>query len=501
MNFNRTSAALASVIALITIGIGVFFFSNGSGSTAPAAPSTEQAITVKAKDTNGAALNGVAVQVNGTGNTKVASGTITTGGQLSLSFDPKPGTYVVTATEPAGYRARDDKDGGASNNAGLTCSNVYLCIYLTATETQDASGTKSIVVTLAHVRPEQVSELDDLWFEMTPPGAAEEETVVEVDESDESLIGEPGRDVLVGSGANDDLLGEPVDEDEANDEATTDEPVDEVALDEVIAVGLRQVCINTQHQEVVDQNSASGIWVKGNVDGVDDGWIFVEGPTINNGNPVQIPVSNGVFDAPLGINSYGDHAVELFEVQSTDPSTTPTDLIPTLNMGPGTIFPVDSNEGPLFDTECFDFDPPAATDVEQETAPEPTADEQAAQALTEAQAEVEMFLNGFVEDHTTTDTAGLLDTLHPAIPLAFGEDTCSEYVERTAGSITGVTVLSVELPQSIDMDTTNGPITFTDTTPFVAEFSLIDGTTMRSDANLAQHDGESHWLTRCGVGG
>ena len=30
---------------------------------------------------------------------------------------------------------------------------------------------------------------------------------------------------------------------------------------------------------------------------------------------------------------------------------------------------------------------------------------------------------------------------------------------------------------------------------------LVDGTTLVNDANLAQHDGVSHWLTRCGVDG
>lgn len=266
--------------------------------------------------------------------------------------------------------------------------------------------------------------------------------------------------------------------------------------------GLAQVCVNTQHQPIVEQGAASGIWVRGEVYGLEGGWIYVEGPTLNNGNPVQIDVNGGRFEGPLGINSYGDHEVTRFELQSSDPTVPPVNLLPTLNEGPGTVFPVDSNEGPIFDDECFGFDP-AAADTAAPAQPSDNGDTGAdrAQELNEARTEVEAFLEGFVEDHTTGDTAGLLDTLHPAVPLAFGEAECSEYVTGTTGSITGATLLGVELPRSIDMDTPNGPITFPEATPFSVEFQLLDGTTVVNDANLAAHDGAAHWLTRCGVGG
>lgn len=500
MNTNRKFAALATLTTLITIGAGVFVFSNSSsGSTAPADPATAQEVTIKAHDTTQAPLSGVAVQVKDAKNIKVAGGTTRTNGEISLSFNPDPGTYIVTAIEPTGYRAQNDKDGKVSQTVGPSCQSVYLCIYLTATEVQDNAGVKTVELSLTHVRHDQIGELDDLWFEMEAPAAAEEETSF-IDPADDetfigeagndSLITEPGSDVLIGSGDNDDLLRDSVDE--------TDERVNQDILDEVIVTGLSKLCLSVEHGRI-----SSDVLVSGEVDGVDDGTIFVQGPTINNGDPVQIPISDGVFDGPLGINQYGDHVVDLFEVQGSDTSVAPINLIPTINTGPGTIFPVDSNEGPIFDNECFDFDaaPIDATDLVPTAVPEQTADEQVAEALTEARAKVQAFVDGFVEDHINADVAGLIDTLHPAVPVAFGEATCSEYVTRTTGSITGATVFTVEAPQSVDMDTPNGPITFPEAIPFTVEFSLGDGTTLVNDAHLAQHDGESHWLTRCGVGG
>lgn len=498
MNTNRTYVALAAVITAITLGVGAFLLVGSSGATAPAAPSTEQSITVKARDTNAVALNGVVVQVTGPGNTKVTSGTITTGGQISLSFDPEPGTYVVTATEPTGYHARDDKDGGASDVNGLPCSNVYLCIYLTATEMQDTTGTKSIVVTLAHVRPEQVDELDDLWFEMSPPGAAEEEISFIDPADDDILIGEPVNDELDDAGSDQDDNQATPDED---DDVLIDDQNDEVAS---VQPGLGQFCVNVVHQAVAEQDALSGIWVRGQVYGLDSGWIFVEGPTINNGAPLQIEIEDSRFDTPLGINQFGDHQLDQFELQSNDPTIAPVDLLPTLNEGPGAIFPVDSNEGPVFDNECFDFDAPEVGDPngsQPADVPQPTDEEQAEQTLADATAEVDTFLAGFVANHVAGNSSGLLDTLHPAIPLAFGDDTCTEYVTRTTGSITGANVLTVDQPTTIEMDTPNGAISFPEAIPFTVEFTLGDGTTVVNDANLADFEGESQWLTRCGFDG
>lgn len=482
MKFNRTTAAATALIAVIALVIGFFAIAAGGDGAAgdplaPAEPTTEQALTVSARDTSKQAIGGVAVRLLDANGTKVTSGTTTASGEVTLTFTPKAGTYVVVADEPTGYRARDDKDGGATQVGGPPCDNVYLCIYLTVTEVRQADGTTSSTVELTHVTSDQRSDLDDLWFEMTPPGAAaDDETSLVVDEpSDEILVGDPVDETTV---------------DETTDEETTDE---EVATDEGTGdggeaagpPGLRQACIDVRHAEIAEQNAASGIWVRGEIYGLAGGWIFIEGPTINDGDPIQVPVEGGIFEAPLGINAYGDHEITRFDLQATE-SAEPTNLLPTLSDGPGTVFPVGPNEGPVFDNECFDFAPPEESDD--------ATDPQAA-----AETVVDEFLVGFVEDHAAGDVDHLLATLHPAVPLAFGESACSEYVTRTAGSITGADTVSVGLPVALDLDTPNGAVTFPEAIPFTVEFTLTDGSTVMNDANLAIHDGTAHWLTRCGV--
>lgn len=505
MNVNRKYAAITAVITLVMLGVGVFLFSS-DGSTAPETPSSAQTITAEVRDTSGAALSGVAVQLTGPNNAEVTSGTTAAGGQVSLTFDPTPGSYVLTATEPTGYRARDDKDGAATDNSGLTCASVYLCVYLTATEMQNTDGSTFMRVQLTHVRADQVSELDDLWFELTPPSTIVEEETSEVDptvvgptvvgptEDDEILIGE--------TGAN-----EPLDDsvDDALDDVIIDDPVDDAVF--LAPIGLVELCVTAVHQPVVDQNTASGIWVRGEVYGLDGGWIWVEGPTINNGDPLQIPIGGGLFESPLGINSFGDHTLDRFELQGPGANDAPVDLLPTLQGGPGATFPVGPDEGSIFDDECYSFDPPvadASTIVDESadaTIAEPTPEEALAEATQLATARVDAFLAGFVADHVSMNSQNLLDTLHPAIPLAFGDDRCNSYVADTTGSITGATIIDVDAPQSIDMDTPNGTITFPEAIPFTVEFDLMNGARTVSEATLVEHEGESRWLTRCGFDG
>lgn len=494
MQFNRTTTALTVLIATIALVIGFVVFNggddNGTGEPlAPADPTTEQALAVSARDTSKRALSGVAVRLLDSTGATVTSGTTGSTGEASLSFTPKAGTYAVVADEPTGYHARDDKDGGASQVGGPPCSNVYLCIYLTVTEVRHDDGTTSFTVELTHVTSDQRSDLDDLWFEMTPPGAAtEEETSLVVDEPTEEI-----------------LIGDPVDETDVTDETEDvaddgDEDADDAdeVADEAGPPGLRQVCINARHEAVAEQKAQSGIWVHGSVYGLDEGWIFVEGPSINGGDPIQVAVEGGAFETPLGINNYGDHEVTRFDVEIIG-SDQPVNLLPTLAEGPGTVFPVGPAEGPIFDTECFDFAPPIDTPVlppidDADADADDAADQQA-----DAETAVTDFLIGFVEDHTTGNVDDLLDTLHPSVPLAFGESVCSEYVARTAGSILGAETLSVGTPTSLDLDTPSGIITFPEAIPFTVEFTLTDGSTVTNDANLALHEGSAHWLTRCGV--
>ncbi|MFK8022474.1 MAG: carboxypeptidase-like regulatory domain-containing protein [Ilumatobacter sp.] len=500
MTTNRIYAGIAAATATIALAGGAFLAAGGnddaSGATAPQPATTAQSITALARDTSNNPLSGVAVRLVDSSNATVASGTTTSTGQVSLSFTPSAGTYLVIADEPAGYLSRDDKDGGASSVTGPNCSNVYLCISLTATDMIDAAGNTSVSVELTHVRPEQVAELDDLWFEMTPPAAiVEEETSI--------AVGEVTPDVLIGD-PSDELIGE-LDDDAAG--SLDDSMLDDIEDVAIPAPGLQQICANVQHQPVVEQNAASGIWVRGEVYGLDGGWIWVEGPTINGGEPLQIPLTNGAFDAPLGINQFGDHELDRFELSSDDPTIDPVDLLPTLEMGPGNTFPVGPDEGSVFDTECFEFEPPVDTDSNQadpfeDTNTEDTSTEDAnAQevSIEEATTTVDAFLDGFVEAHRNTDSSSLYGTLHPSVPLAFGEDVCAEYVTRTTGSIADASTTSVGLPAVLEMNTPGGTITFPEAIPFTVDFTLVDGSTITNDAHLAFHDGEPAWLTMCGV--
>lgn len=250
-------------------------------------------------------------------------------------------------------------------------------------------------------------------------------------------------------------------------------------------VGLRSLCANVVHGE-----ASSGIWVRGEVYGLESGWILVQAQTVNGGEPVQLPVESGSFDSPLPILQYGDHEVTRFELVPDGPGATPVDLMPALLAGPGAVFPVDAGEGPVFDSECFDIEP---------VTPAPDG-EQAGDPAGASEAElVEAFVDGFVEDHRTGDVAGLLTTLHPAIPLSFGDDVCTEYLERTTGSIADATVVDVGRVGPLELDTAVGPIGFPESIPFTVEFTLADGSSMVTEANLPLHNGTVHWLTTCGV--
>lgn len=485
MNFNRKYISIFGVIGIVMVALGIFLFStNSSGSTAPADPDTAQALTVKARDTAQQPLRGVAVALLDSNFNEVDSGTTRTNGEVELTFNPKAGTYMVRADEPTDYKGTDDKDGGASQVTGPNCSNVYLCIYLTATDVRDKAGNTSTTVELTHVKPEQVGELDDLWFEMTPPSSnAEDESAVAIDDQDaDVLIGDPDDDVLIG-GPSDDVIGGP-----GNDVLIGDSD-DNVPADP----RLGRICVNVNHTEVVDQNSPSAILIRGEIFHIESGTVVVESPTVNGGAPVEIPVSNGQFDGPLGINQFGDHELTRFELNRNDPNAGPVDFLPTLLGGPGTIFTVTANEGPAFESECFNFEAPTNDPAEGATAEELEEQIQAANEAT-----VGEFVSTFVQHHVDGDVQALLDTLHPAVPLVFGDESCDEYVARTTGSITGAKILEVWPMTQIELDSADGPVVFTDAIPFTVEFDLPDGGSTVNEANLVLHEDVPHWLTRCG---
>ena len=259
------------------------------------------------------------------------------------------------------------------------------------------------------------------------------------------------------------------------------------------------LCLSVLHGEIGSEISASG-----EITGADGGLIWIQGPTFNGGEPVQIPVTAGVFDAPLPIVEYGNHEVTGFEVVPDGPDPISVDLLPGLVDGPGAVFPVGAENGPVFDSECFDFPPAAAAPSANDNPAAdpvdgPSADPVDGPAVVTEAAIVQEFLDGFVEDHRAGDTAALLTTLHPAIPLSFGADVCTEYVNRTTGAIVGAAVLDVGQVGPLEMNTPAGPIGFPESIPFTVEFTLTNGTTMINDTSLPLQDGVAHWLTMCGV--
>ncbi|MEM9606230.1 MAG: Ig-like domain-containing protein [Actinomycetota bacterium] len=497
MNRNLTTAL--AVVTVIALALGSFFALNGGSSDAalaPTAPNNAQQLTVIARDTNGNPLTGVAVQLIDQRNNEVTSGTTLSNGQAILTFTPAAGMYAVTATEPEGYRSRDDKDGGSSRLAPK-CDSVYLCIYVQGTAMTDGS----VAVTIPDVPAHQQSDLDDLWFELTTSGGTvseDEDALVAVDPP---VVEQDGEfEIAVGSGLADDVI-------------------DAEPVDEPVTPGLNQLCFNVSHQPVAEQNSPSGIWVRGEVYGLTGGWVWVEGPSLNGGEPVQIPVVDGRFEGPLGINSYGEHTFDRFELGGDD--TDPVDLLGTIDGGPGTTVTVTGAEGAAFDDECFEFEPTrtapltddgAADESEQESA-EAAADTEApvldepttGEALVDPPAEIvtedaslDAFLDWYVEQHIVRDQEALLERLHPAIPMAFGDGECAEYVAETTGAFTGVDIWSIGEPRDIDVDTPAGMITIEDVTIVEVEFALMDGSSMESEATVAQLDGAYYWLTRCG---
>ncbi len=123
--------------------------------------------------------------------------------------------------------------------------------------------------------------------------------------------------------------------------------------------------------------------------------------------------------------------------------------------------------------------------------------EEGARVLSEAM--IDSFFERFIAAHENRDADHLIETLHPAIPEAFGAQVCSDYVRNTTGSLAGFEILSIGQPGTVELDTPSGTIVIEDTHAFSIEFTLNDGSTFLNDANLGLVDGEPNWPTRCGV--
>lgn len=367
----------------------------------------------------------------------------------------------------------------------------------------------------------------------TPDGGAVAPDPADVADSDDVLIGQPGDDALLGTPGNDELVGTP----DGDISGSADDvlvaaghggdPVPEVVpsvgdsdSDSDAAPpmpGLRTLCPSVLHGE-----TSSDLWFQGTVDQLQDGWIVAGGPSINGGASMEIPVTDGAFNFPGLITAYADHELTRFELGWPD-ATAPIDLLPVLAAGPGTIFPVGPDEGSIFEKACFEFSPESPnlvdesvetrvdqTDTDATSTSTSTSAGEAATDLDEAMFEqqrlaeeadriVNTFLASFVDDHRNGDVERLQATLHPSVRLAYGDDVCSDYIDRTAGSLTSAKVLGVGVPQPLDMNTPSGQISFPEAIPFTVEFEVVDGSTFINDAHLPIHDGEAQWLTTCGV--
>lgn len=156
---------------------------------------------------------------------------------------------------------------------------------------------------------------------------------------------------------------------------------------------------------------------------------------------------------------------------------------------------------------------PIATDVAVET-PEPEATVETAPPVAPAPPEnpepagpsdeeiVERFVAAFGTAHGRGDVAHLLETIHPAIPHAFGSSTCRTYVEATAGSIEQMTVVSVGERHRFTLPGPEGALTFEDAIPVEATWVVShSGEAQTITFHLAPIAGTDQvgWLTQCGV--
>lgn len=300
--------------------------------------------------------------------------------------------------------------------------------------------------------------------------------------------------------AQDDIESSDLDESEESeaDDVVVDDPEadglgepdnDVIQGDEVPPNGLARWCPSVRHVPPpgLEDLALSGVQVNGEIFG--DGYqsIELQGPTLNGGEPLIIPINGRSFEAPIGINEFGDHEIETLDLVDPLGELPPINLLPVLQSGPGAVFPVGPDEGPLFEQECFEFAPP-------EMVP-PSAEENSEQLRVIAGR----FLNGFEAAHASEDTELLFDTLHPSIPEQFGEETCRGYIDRTVGSIVAAEIVGIDEVAPFELDTPQGPIGFPAVIPLDIEFTTSDGTSMISAAHLPLHNGEVTWLTTCGV--
>lgn len=280
------------------------------------------------------------------------------------------------------------------------------------------------------------------------------------------------------------------------DETGDEDPFDDDDPFATYDQGLKEVCIYLDHG-----TNDSTLYFSGRTYGFETGFVFVLGSTLNSGETVQIPVTDGVFDGPVAVSRFGEHQLDTFALGVDPTGADSIDLLPTLDTGPGTIIPVGPDNGPTFDTECFDFDPVGAeADVATETQQQAETETQNTNASDPAPDHiVQEFMDNFAAHHRAGDSEALLDSLHPLVRLSFGEQVCTDYVNNTTGGLIEARVIETGVVQALEMNTPEGPITFPEAIPFTVEFILMDGSAVVNDAHLPINGDQAYWLTMCGV--
>ncbi len=363
--------------------------------------------------------------------------------------------------------------------------------------------------------------------------------VLRGDSSDDVILGEPGGDLLPGgdepmqlpdgpgteivTGGSDDLdplFGDDLGDDLGDAPDGAPDGFDALFDGSVPApsgpFGVQQMCFDVQHQPVGEQNAASGIWVSGTVYGMPEGtWIWVQGSSVNDGDPIEIPIVDDVFEGPLGINAYGDHEIAAFELRDGLGNTL-VDVLPQLDSGPGSTVTVGPDEGAPFSEPCFDLEPvfvdgaghqtldPTGGSIEPVVPVEPSeptegADETATAEPLDPAGLAQGYFHVFAELHVRGDSDALIAGMYPRMRDAFGSETCDEYIRSTTGSITTATVTRVGDVGPLTINAPGGPLEIERALPVGVDFVLTDGRVVPNDANLVIDGGEIFWLTQCGV--
>lgn len=318
----------------------------------------------------------------------------------------------------------------------------------------------------------------------------------------DELLGDPGGDVLIGGdtpfGDDDILLGAPDDPFPDVTDAFGGRPP---GTADAFGSGLATACASSDHTLPDDSgiDRPTGILVEGELYGFPPGtWVWIQGPTLDGGEGRAIPIDHDGFGGYVGIDTYGDHEIKVFEVRNPDPTIPPFDLLPFLEAGPGTTLSVGPEEEPLFGDGCVTIPPLPAPDDPSASGSDAAGIDDPAQAFNPF-AYADTFLQEFVDAHRRDDLDHLRDTLHPAVAELFGTERCERYLAATLGSIDTVYVNTATYPESFDLESPTGTASFDNVIRAEVVFATPTDVGIENVIHLPILDGEPTWLTRCGT--